>query len=450
MRKNMAQKRRRANLVAAAVLLLAAAGSYYLPPVHSRLAWRVEDLRARVYQAFNPPEQAVFRPEQSGDLEAALAQTRQAATPTPTLALTPTPSPGPTAAPTITPTPLPAYVSLPGVVYVDQHNRWNYCGPANLTMALNFWGWKGDRDDVARVVKPGVDDPSLDFIQRGRYDLNVMPYEMADFVHEQTDYAALWRYGGDIDLVKRLVAGGFPVVAEKGVYQRDTRGQVTWMGHYLFVTGYDDSQAAFIVQDSYKEPGRNQLVKYEEFLEGWRAFNFLFLLVYPPEHQAELFDLLGPWADAAWANTRSLEVADQEIQSLQGIDAYFAWFNKGTAHVQFFEYGEAALAYDRAFALYEGLTPEERRPYRMVWYQTGPYWAYFYTSRFRDVIALADQTLATPSTGPTLEESLYWRGMARWALGEYGLAIADLREAVRLNPNFRAAQARLAEWGAGP
>jgi hypothetical protein len=22
--------------------------------------------------------------------------------------------------------------------------RYNYCGPANLTMALEYWGWKGD------------------------------------------------------------------------------------------------------------------------------------------------------------------------------------------------------------------------------------------------------------------------------------------------------------------
>ncbi len=72
-----------------------------------------------------------------------------------------TPSQATPEGPLLTATPLPERVILDGVVYVDQRERWNYCGPANLAMALNFWGWPGDRDDVARVVKPGINDPDL-------------------------------------------------------------------------------------------------------------------------------------------------------------------------------------------------------------------------------------------------------------------------------------------------
>jgi hypothetical protein len=35
-----------------------------------------------------------------------------------------------------------------------------------------------------------------------------------------------------------------------------------------------------------------------------------------------------------------------------------------------------------------------------------------------------------------LEESFYWRALAREALGDVTGAIDDLRESVRLNPNF--------------
>ena len=59
-------------------------------------------------------------------------------------------------------------MDIPGIIYVDQHNRWNYCGPANLAMALKFWGWKGSRDDIAKVIKPGINDPKLSLIERGR------------------------------------------------------------------------------------------------------------------------------------------------------------------------------------------------------------------------------------------------------------------------------------------
>ncbi len=161
--------------------------------------------------------------------------------------------------------PLPAVVNLPGVKYVDQFDRWNYCAPANLTMALNFWGWKGNRDDVAKAVKPGENDPSKNFIDRGKSDKNVMPYELVDFVNNETDYRALTRYGGDSQMLKTLLASGFPVIAEKGIYEDDTTGRTSWMGHYQFVTGYDDVKKYFLVQDTYLK-GPNYHVSYNDFM----------------------------------------------------------------------------------------------------------------------------------------------------------------------------------------
>ena len=182
---------------------------------------------------------------------------------------------------------------------MDQCNRWNYCGPSNLTMALNFWGWAGDRDAVAKVIKPGNGDPKVDFIQRGEPDKNVMPYEMVDYVNQETEFRALQRYGGDMALVRRLIVAGFPVIIEKGYYERDYAGKVAWLGHYSFVTGYDEARQVFIWQDTYPPPqckgnGRDVEVSYTDFEEGWRSFNNLFMVIYPPSREAELLDLLGP------------------------------------------------------------------------------------------------------------------------------------------------------------
>ena len=101
-------------------------------------------------------------------------------------------------------------------------------------MALKFWGWKGSRDDVIKVIKPGINDPKLSFIDRGKPDKNVMPYEMVDFVQNDTEYHAFYRYGGDMDLLKKLIASGYPMIIEKGVYEKDASGVLLMAGPLCF------------------------------------------------------------------------------------------------------------------------------------------------------------------------------------------------------------------------
>lgn len=434
------------------VVLILGFGAYRLPPVYSRLSWRIQDLYINIKNTINPPVEAVFFPSPNPQANTSLATTSTVIS-TPTLAeATPT-QPGPSATTTSTYTPIPEFINLPNVKYVDQFNRWNYCGPANLTMALNYWGWTGTRDDVAAVVKPGIQDMKLDFIQQGRSDKNVLPSELTGFVRDYTNYNYFLRYGGDIDLIKRLVAAGFPVVAEKGEYQLDYNKVLGWMGHYQFITGYEDGVQSLIVQDTYLD-GPNFRVPYAKFEEGWRAFDYIFFIVYPPERQAEVLQLLGPWADPNWGYQHSLELANQDIKTLTGVDLYFAWFSKGTSLVKLQQYNEAAIAFDNAFNHYATLVESLGKdnsmlPKRMMWYQTSPYEAYYYSWRYQDVINLANITLSN-STTPTFEESFYWRGMAEYALGENTEGIADLRESVRLNPNFKDGLLALQNIGVQP
>jgi tetratricopeptide (TPR) repeat protein len=431
-------------LVILLVCLVLVIGVYYLPPVHTRLARRVNSVWSSIRFFFNPPGQAVFLPTQQYSAEWMATQVAE------TMQALPSAVPTDVGTPTNPSTPIPGTVTLPGVVYVDQYNRWNYCGPANLTMALKFWGWTGNRDDVAAVVRPGRDDPGIDFISRGETDLNVMPSELVDFVDQHTDFHALLRYGGDPDLLKRLIAAGFPMVIEKGYFAHDTVGKYSWMGHYEFVTGYDDAGKTFLVQDAY-EFGPNLPVKYDEFSQGWRAFDYLFFVVYPPERESDLQRLLGEWSDPAWADRHALDVAMHEAQSLAGVDQFFAAFNVGTNHINLEQYSEAASAYDYAFQLYAGLSGDAAsRPYRLMWYEIGPYPAYFNTGRYQDMVNLANVTLAAPRTGPTLEESLYWRGMAENALGQTDKAVQDMRSALYYHPGYQPALDALKQWGATP
>jgi len=435
-----------------------AVGVYYLPPVHSRLAWRVNDLRTSIIYYFNPPSEAVFQPsgETALTIETAILTARAELMQTLTPLVTSTPTPGPTPSPTITTTPLPASVILPGVIYVDQHERWNYCGPANLTMALNFWGWAGNRDDVARAVKPGNGNPRESFIQQSESDKNVMPYELVDFANEETEYRALLRNGGDLSLVKRMLAAGFPILIEKGYY-KEVKTNADWLGHYLFTTGYDDARGGFIVQDAYlrdenlKPIGKDMLVNYADYQTGWREFNYLFVVVYPADRQNDVFNLLGAWADEKWASQHALDLAEKDIQTLTGNDLFFAWYNKGSSHVALQQYVDAALAYDQAFSTYETWNLQKGdRPYRILWYQTGPYFAYYYSARYADVISLANTTLNDTIAKPTLEESLLWRGRAYYMSGNTQAAVDDYRAALKVHINWVPAVQALQDLGLQP
>jgi tetratricopeptide (TPR) repeat protein len=303
----------------------------------------------------------------------------------------------------------------------------------------------------------------LNFVDRGNTDVNVMPYELVDFVNEHTSYKAIYRYGGDLDLVRRLIAGGFPVITEKGIYEPLLPdNSVQWGGHYSFTTGYDDSLQQFIWQDSYLPPskpvGKDSKDSYANYLTNWRAFNYLFIVVYPAEKEQDLFQLLGSWGDQYWAAQHALDIADQEIQNqtLTGNDLYFAMFNKVTSMVnlQNPDYGPAAAAFDEATIYYNSQlapTGDKRIPWRIMWYETAPYSAYYYSGRYQDVISLADQNLQLIERGGReLEESWFWLARAEYALGAYDTAVADMRQALHFHPGFQPALDMFSLWGITP
>lgn len=303
----------------------------------------------------------------------------------------------------------PSY-SLTGVTHIYQD--WNNCGPATLTMALSFYDYpQTDQHVAANWLKPNSEDK------------NVSPWQMAEYVNTQLDGSlrAIVRQGGTMDLLKVLISNDFAVLTEEGY---DPEGQnLGWMGHYLLMSGYDDARQVFTTQDSYDGP--NMEYTYEHVDEYWRHFNRVYLVVYPPAREDELMELLGSDADEDqnWAN--ALERARAETVANQQ-DA-FNWFNMGTNFVGLGMYQEAATAYDQARNL--GL------PWRMNWYQFGMFEAYLAVGRNDDVIALAQANL-NDGGGQYVEETFYYGGLAREAMGETQRAISNLDQAVFFNPNF--------------
>jgi tetratricopeptide (TPR) repeat protein len=432
-------------LIAVPVLIVLGLLIYQLPPVKSRLEWRIANWRAQIWRTIFPPEEAVFVPsggnspsDQGTEIALQVTATLRALTsspsplftssPFPLFTSTPTSLPPDTPTPTLSPTPIPATVLLTGILH--EYEQWNNCGPATLAMQLSYWGWVGDQRNTALFLKPNARDK------------NVSPDELIAYVETQTEWRALYRVGGNDNLLKQLIAAGFPTIVEKTL---DLIGVDGWIGHYALVSGYDDANARFITQDSYIQA--NFPEPYDKLAIAWQSFNYTFLVVYPSEREAELLGILGSLADSNTQYPISLEIAEEQIATSTGLPLYFAWFNKGTSLVGLGDYTGAAAAYDMAFSIYAQLL-EAERPWRMVWYQHGPYKAYFEAGRYQDVINLADTTLFSMGE-QTVEETFYWRGLAKEKLGDVAGALADMEHAVELNSNYGAALEELRRLQAG-
>ncbi len=345
---------------------------------------------------------------------------------------TATPSPIPSATATATPTPIPTPTSVPNAYRssnITYHQQdWNNCGPATVAMAMSMLGPQITQYDATPLLKPSPEDR------------NVSPYEMAGFVNGYGgNVQATNRVNGSLDLLKLLIANDFPVIIEVGdrapseVAWVDSEPDVAyrdWWGHYLVAAGYDDAIGELWVYNSLiwdieseTNSSAGQPYSYEELLTFWPQFNSSYIVLYPPERLDELNALLGDSAEPQIMWQQALEKTQLALQNRP--DDPFLWFNLGTIFVEMEQYDDAATAYDKARAI--GL------PWRMLWYQFGPYEAYYELGRYEDIILLANATL---QARPYFEESFYWRGRAYEALGNLDSATSDYQTAVNLQPNF--------------
>jgi hypothetical protein len=374
--------------------------------------------------------------------EATSTSTTSPATVTPTAddaSSTPATAAGPTIVPTqaaiaatdVPPTPLPVSSSmtmnLPPSAYNGgyRHERqgWNNCGPANVSMALSFYGWNGDQNTAAAILKPD------------REDKNVSPSEIVRFVNEQTLVRALVRVGGSLDTIKAFVAAGFPVIVEVGgpLYEG-----WDWIGHYRTVVGYDDATQSMLVFDSWLGSGENGNgfpVAYQAFDTTWQPFNRVFIVVYPPTSEDQVAMLLGDLLDVNNAAEHALETA--RVEARANPTNPFVWFNIGSSLARLGRFEEAALAFDEA--------TRHRPPFRMYFYQFYPFESYYNVGRYTDLQSLINSTMN--SGGEYLEELHYWQGRLYEVQGQVDSARASFQRALRQNPRYVAAQDALDALG---
>lgn len=318
------------------------------------------------------------------------------------------PTPSPTS--TLAPTPIPGVVQLSPPVYEKQEI--NNCGPATLAMYLRYYGWEWDQATIANITKPKSEDR------------NVNVEELIAYVKTLTPgFEIQFRVGGDVEMLKRLLAADFPVMIEESFIMEESYwlNDDRWAGHYLLLTGHNDGQQVFQVQDSFLGP--NMQIPYATLTERWKSFNYVYILVYKPDSRSFIQSLLGDQWDVEMNRKHALELAKRDAE-INPNDA-FAWFNVGTNLVYFESYTQAAGAYDNARDV--GL------PQRMLRYQFGPFFAYFHTGRIDDLLSLTEYALERT---PNSEEAKLWRGWAMYRQGKKEEEINLFDEALAAPPYY--------------
>ncbi len=390
---------------------------YQVPAVKSRLAWRFEVARIYVKNVLNPV----------GSVPTAIPNTAEptvmasATSPVTATAVAATPIP-----PTPTLAPPPAQAAITSPTYEKQAP--NNCGPAALSMMLHLFSWSGDQKSISDVVKPV------------NGDRNVNPEELAYWVRNYAGWLRIeYRVGGDLETLKRLIAARYPVIIEGTTsLNPDDTGwpdDDLWAAHYLVLTAYDDATQTFTVQDPYRGP--DKIVPYEQLESEWKPFNYLYLVVYLPDNEAEVATLLGPDWDADVNRQKALDAA--LAATVKDPSDAFAWFNVGSNYVYFEKYGEANAAYDKAREL--GL------PQRMFRYQFGPFIANFQSNRTEDLLALTDYALQRTDMS---EETWLWHGWALYRKGDTNGAVENWRRALSVHPDYQDALYALSFVGATP
>lgn len=132
------------------------------------------------------------------------------------------------------------------------------CGPAALSMVLNYWGIAVSPEEIAKEI----------FSETARGTLNI---DMLLFSQRKGMTAV--QYRGNIDDLKKNIRSGYPVIVLV-----DYGFSLYKKHHYMVVYGY--SEKGLIINSGRSE---KQYMKQETFLNLWGKTEYWTLLVRPEE-----------------------------------------------------------------------------------------------------------------------------------------------------------------------
>jgi len=181
---------------------------------------------------------------------------------------------------------MPNEYYISGVSFVEQETNW--CGPASLTMVLNYWGDPVNQSEIGCVVDPEHD--GTDVWQMISF------LESKGYVTYEFDRNSLEYRSSAMDELKMWVSHDYPVIVSQWMW---FPGSV-W--HYRVVVGYDaekiyvtdpfgssitfsietfsqlwdnNEYGLIVIGDPAKDSDGDQLTDYNEVLQNTDSFSYL-------------------------------------------------------------------------------------------------------------------------------------------------------------------------------
>lgn len=292
---------------------------------------------------------------------------------------------------------------LPEAVWVPQ--SFNNCGPATVSMLLQYFGYSVDQNETKRHLRTNPDDK------------NVFTYEIQDYLKTQYGIESKLLYNGNAETLKILITNGFYVMVEDWLHPNED------IGHVAILRGFDDEQRVFIADDSYM--GVNITYNYEEFDKAqWKPFNREYLPVYKTDQEQLLKKIIGENWDETTMYKRAIQTALREIENNEK-DMY-AYFNLGTSYYALQEYQKAKEAFEISKSL--------GWPKRMLWYQIQPIQTFNELSNYKEALELANQGLWA---NDSFAELHFEKARAYKGLGEIDKAWDEAQNALYYSPTLQ-------------
>lgn len=320
--------------------------------------------------------------------------------------------------PTVQPTPTMVALPLSKILQSDYQvfQSFNNCGPAALSMTLRYYGLIKSQEELGVALRPW---------QNAVGDNDDKSVTLQELGQKGTEYGFLsyHRPNGNIELLKRFVAAGMPVITRTWLHPNED------IGHYRVINGYDENTKEIIQQDSME--GKDLHYTYEAFNQIWKNNNFEYLVLVAPDKKEIAERILGADRDEATAWRSALQTAQNLL--IQNPDDIYARFNASIAYYHLNDYASSVEEFEQV---------EPRLAWRTLWYQIEPIQAYEKLRNYDRVFQLTDRILTNQNRA--FSELYIIRGDIYKKQGSADLARAEYETAILYNQNLESARDALA------
>jgi tetratricopeptide (TPR) repeat protein len=267
------------------------------------------------------------------------------------------------------------------VPFYKQKQR-NYCGPAVLSMVLNYW--QQNETFTQDEIASDIFDASGEITNNSK--IVFYPREKGFYVYS---------FNGDMGTLKTFIDADIPVIILQKVV-----GKIVNKGHYRIVLGYDDARNLMIVHDPWF--GEALSISYNVFSELWAFGKEInkdnWALVILPKEKQNIIDGLGLRESAV------------------------TYHNIATALYGRKDISEAIEEWGKAIEI----SPEEITFYYCIAY------AYIQQGNYDEAIRYGKRAVDLDSGNNFALDTLGWAYYKKGMLNE---ALSELEKAARLNPD---------------